>query len=87
MHTPMMMFKKEKEKDFFISYLSSMTKIIFDSILYHNNLKEIYLRSMKIGPIGLQNLFEVLMDNRIYPRISVLDLSNNFVKDFIKLSS
>lgn len=75
MFIPMLYFRKDKNT--FIAYLSSMTKILFDSILYHQNLKEIHLRSLKIGPIGLNNLFEVLMDNRIYPRISVLDLSDN----------
>jgi hypothetical protein len=57
-----------------------MTKILFDSILYHQSLREIHLRGLKIGPIGLNHLFEVLMDSRIYPRISVLDLSDNLVK-------
>ncbi len=71
--------RKMQEKDLFIRYMSSMTKIIFDSILYHHNLKEIYLRSMKIGAIGIQNLLEVLMDSRMYPRLSVLDLSDNYV--------
>lgn len=51
--------------------------MLFDSMLYHQRLKEVSLQ--KVGIVALMELCTVLQDNRISPFISIIDLSDNQV--------